>query len=140
MVCREGHKVVVVRVYHDVSAQISQFDEVLLPRFRPAVRPRVRNNDRVDIEKGLREADVEVGMEFAPVFGEVDRSPAARDLREVRSRVLGHVVCCEHGPGVEERPSFSPCLDDFRLVHADSEHLRGQVLVFAVSIPVVNDK
>ena len=140
MVCGEGNEIVVVRVYHDVSTEISQFYEVLLPRFRPAVRPRVRNNDRVNIEKGLGEADVEVGMEFAPVLGEVDRSPAARDLREVRSRVLGHVVCCEHGPGVEERPSFLSCLDDFWLVRADSEHLRGQVLVLTVPIPVVNDR
>jgi len=75
-------------------------------------------------------------MEFAPVFGEVDRSPAARDLGEVRGRVLGHVVGREHGSGVEERPSFLSRFDDFRLVQADSEHLRRPVLVFAVPIRV----
>jgi len=138
----EGHEIVIVRVHHDVSAQINQFDEVFLPRFRPSIRPRVWNNDRVDTKKGLGEANVEVGMEFAPVFGEVDRSPAAGDLGEIWGRVLGHVVGCEHGPGVEESPSFLSRLDDFWLVQADSEHLRRPVLVFAVPIPVkgVNDR
>ena len=137
---RERYKVVVVRVHHDVSAQISQLDEILLPRFRPPVRPRTRDHDRVDTEKGFGEADVEVGMEFAPVFGEVDRSPAAGDLGEVRSRVLGHVVGCEHGPGVEELPPTWSRLDHLWLVQADSEHLPRPVSVFAVSIPRVSDR
>ena len=134
---REGNEVVVVRVHHNVSPQINQLDEVLLPRFRPAVRPRVRNHNRVDIEEGLGKANVEVGMEFAPVFGEVDRSPAAGDLGEVWGRVLDYVVGCEHSSGVEERPSFSSGLDNFRLVQADSKHLRRPVLGFAVPVPGV---
>ena len=137
---REGNEVVVIRVHHDVSAQISQLDKILLPRFRPPVRPRTRNHDRVDTKKGLGEADVEVGMEFAPVFGKVYRSPAAGDLGEVRGRVLGHVIGCEHGPRVEEFPPTSSCLDHFRLVEADSEHLSRPVSVFAVSIPRVSDR
>ena len=140
VVRREGHEVVVVRVHHGVSAQISQLDEILLPRFRPPVRPRTRNHDRVDTEKGFGEADVEVRMEFAPVFGKVDRSPAAGDLGEVRSRVLGHVVGCEHGPGIEELSPPSSRLDHFRLVQADSEHLPRPVSVFAVSILRVSDR
>lgn len=135
---REGHEVVIVRVHHNVSAQISQLDEVLLPRSRPPVRPRIRNHDRVDTEKGFRKADVEVGMEFAPVFGEVDRSPAAGDLGEVWGRVLGYVVGCEHGPGVEELPPPLSRLDHFRLVKADSKHLSEPVLVFAVSVSRVS--
>jgi len=137
---REGHVVVVVRVHHDVSAQISQLDEVLLPRFRPPVRPRIRNHGCVDAEKGLREADVEVGMEFAPVFREVDRSPAAGDLGEVRGRVLGYVVGCEHGPGVEEFPPHLPRLDHFRLIKADPEHLPRPILAPAVSVSRMSDR
>ena len=142
VICGERHEVVVVRVHHDVSAQISQLDEVLLPRFGPPVRPRVRDHHRVDTGNDLGEANVEVGMELAPVFGEVYRSPAAGDLREVRSRVLGNVIGCEYGPGVEKCPAFWSRLDDFRLVQADSEHLGGPVLVFAVPIPMrgVNDR
>ena len=134
MIRREGHEVVVVRVHHNVSSQIGQLDEVLLPRFRPPVRPRVRNDDCVDTKKCLREADVEVGIEFAPVFGKVDRPPAAGDLGDVRSCVLGYAVGCEHGPGVEKHPAFSSSLDRFRLVQADSEHLLRLGLVFAVSV------
>ena len=75
-------------------------------------------------------------MELAPVFGEVDRSPAAGDLGEVRGGVLGYVVGCEHGSRVEERPSFLSRLDNFRLVQADSEHPPRPVLVFAVPVSV----
>ena len=141
MVRREGHETVVVRVHHDVPTQISQFDEIFLPRSRPAVRPRIWDHDGVDTEKDLGEANVEVGVEFAPVFGEVDRSPAAGDLGEVRGRVLGYVVGCEHGSGVEECPSFSSRLDDFWLIQADSKYLSGLCFVFTVPIPVkgVND-
>lgn len=133
---REGHEIVVVRVHHDVSAQISQFDEVFLPRFRPTVRPRIRNYDRIDTKKGFGEAYIEVRMKLAPVFGEVDRSPAAGDLGEVRGCVFDYVVGCEHGPGVEKHPSFLSCLDDLLLVQTDSEHVCGQVLVSTVPIPV----
>jgi len=73
-------------------------------------------------------------MELAPVFGEVDRSPAAGDLGKVRGRVFGYVVGCEHGPGVEEYPSFLSRFDDLLLVQANSKHVRGQVLVFAIPI------
>ena len=142
MVRREGHEIVVVRVHHDVPTQISQFDEVFLPRSRPAVRPRIWDHDRVDTEKDFGEANIEVGVEFAPVFGEVDRSPAAGDLGEVRGRVFCYVVGCEHGSGVEECPSLPSRFDDFWLVQADPEHMRGLALVFAVPIPVrgMNDR
>ena len=75
-------------------------------------------------------------MELAPAFGEVDRSPAAGDLREIGRCVFGHVVGCEHSPGVEEYPSFLPRLDYLLLVQADSKHVCGKVLLFAVPIPV----
>lgn len=134
VVRREGHEVVVVRVHHDVSSQIGQFDEIFLPRFGPPVRPRIRNDDRVDTEQGFGKPNVEVGMELAPVFGKVERSPAAGDLGDVRGRVvLGYSVGCERGPGVENRPSFWSGLDDFWLVQADSEHLPRPVLVPPVS-------
>ena len=141
MVRREGHEIVVVRVHHDVSTQIGQFNEVFLPRSRPAVRPRIWDHDGIDTEQDLGETKVKVGMEFAPVFGEVDRSPAAGDLGEVRGRVLGYVVGCEHSSGVEECPSFSSRLDDFWLIQADSKYLSGLGFVFTVPIPVkgVND-
>ena len=79
-------------------------------------------------------------MEFAPVLGEVDRSPAAGDLGEVRGRVLGYVVGREHGPGVEEIPPSLSRLDHFRLVQADSEHPLRTALVFAVSVIRVSDR
>ena len=141
MVRREGHEIVVVWVHHDVPTQISQFDEVFLPRSRPAVRPRIWDHDGVDTEQDLGETNIKVGMEFAPVFGEVDRSPAAGDLGEIRGCVLGYVVGCEHGSGVEECPSFSSRLDDFWLIQADSKYLSGLGFVFTVPIPVkgVND-
>ena len=116
VVRREGHEVVVIRVHHDVPSQISQLDKVLLPRFRPPVRPRIRNDDGIDPKQNLRKPNVQVGMEFPPVFREVDRSPAAGDLGEVRGRVLGYAVGCERGSGVEKRPSLQPRLDRFRLV------------------------
>lgn len=73
-------------------------------------------------------------MELAPVFGKVYRSPAAGDLGEVRGRVLGYAVCCEHGAGVEERPPFRSRLDCFWLVQTDSEHLLRLSSVFSVSV------
>ena len=75
-------------------------------------------------------------MEFAPVFGEVDRSPAAGDLGEVRGSIFGYVVGCEHGSGVEECSAFFSRLDDFWLVQANSEDLCRLVLVFAVPVPM----
>ena len=50
------------------------------------------------------------------MFGEVNGSPAAGDLGEVRGRVLGYVVGCESGPGVEERSSFLSRLDNLWLI------------------------
>ena len=103
---RKRHEVVVVWVHHDVSAQVSQLDEVLLPRFRPPVRPRIWHHNCVDGENRLGEPEVEVGVELAPIFGEVNGSPAAGDLGEVQGGILYYVVGCESGPGVEERPSL----------------------------------
>lgn len=89
---REGYEVFVIWVHHNISTQISQFDKIFLPRFRPTVRPGVRDHDGIDTEQCFGEADIEVGMEFTPVFGEVYRSPAAGDLGEVRGGVPGNVV------------------------------------------------
>lgn len=63
----------------------------------------------------------EVGVEFAPLGGEVDGAPAAGDLGEVGRVGVFKAVGCEELAGIEGRAAFRAELDAFLLEEADTE-------------------
>lgn len=71
----------------------------------------------------LREARAEVRVELAPVLGEVERAPAARDLREVGRVRVRERGGSEEGAGVEEMAALGAELEVLLLVEADAEEM-----------------
>lgn len=125
VVRRQRFKIGVVRIEHCVPAQEDQLDEVLFPAARPPVRPDFGHDRLRDGERELRQAQGEVGVELAPLLGEVRGSPRARDLREVRRRGVQREVA-EEAVGVKRLSTFRAQLDVLLLVQGDAEQAWGR--------------
>ena len=130
MVRRQGHKVVVVWVNHDVAPQVDELDKVFLPRFGPLVGAHPRDDRATDGEGGLGEAKREVVVELAPGRGKVECTPATWNLREVGG---GGGSRSEERARAEGLPASGTELEDFLLVKADPEELRGRGAGISVS-------
>ena len=138
VVRRQGHVPRVVRVEHDVPAEVHELDEVLLPRVRPAVRAHcghdsVLERDRPD---GRIEARGEVHVELTPVLREVKRSPAAGNLREIGGVGVCEACCFKRAAGVEETTAVGVQFEVLLLVETDAEETGATVLGLAVSVEV----
>lgn len=133
MVRRQGHKVVIVWVEHDVAAKVDELDKVFLPRFGPFVGAHPSDDRAADGEGGLGETKGEVVVELAPGRGEVECAPAAWYLREVGGGGVSERSGSEEGTRVEELAACGTELDDFLLVEADPEELRGRWAGISIS-------
>lgn len=134
VVCREGRKGGVVGVEHDVAAEVYELDEEALPRARPAIRAHGGDDGRGEgpaCERG--KTGGEVGVELTPVLGEVERAPAAGDLREVGRVGMREAGAGEGGARVEELAALGMQLEVLLLVEADAEEVGGAVFGSAVA-------
>lgn len=72
-------------------------------------------------------------MKLAPVFGEVDRAPAAGYLGQVWGVRVRDAIGGEKRPSVEGSPAFWSEFDHFLLVKTNAKH--GRRDVFRCTIP-----